>query len=206
MNKPDFLKILISSIFFDVVLMMLVPFAGYGFWLIGLIMLYLIPIYVSVLGLKGTWDCISAQVGNQNRVSVLSRLISGSSLTYLLFPTGLAVWGQLPRHSGPFETLAYIYLLVLIVRFSGAAVANIILSIPSFIFGKGLDRLNALSAAICAVAGLHVTMECFKAQNGADYSGILVFAALNVGYGMVWGGALQWFARALSGSDESLAR
>lgn len=43
MERPDFIKIIISSLLFDLVLIFLAPLLGYAFLLVLLVLLYGIP-------------------------------------------------------------------------------------------------------------------------------------------------------------------
>lgn len=203
MNKPDFLKVIFFSLVLDLVLLFMCLFAGYGIYLILAVMLYAVPAYVGVLGVKSAlmW---SRDLGRaEGFVSSLSRLLCGSSLTLLLVATGTVVWGDLSPGSSLFEILAYIYLMVLLLRFSGAGLLNIVASAPCLVLGRGNDRLSAASALLCSAAGIYITFGHIQSQAASDYTGLAVFALINFGYGLVYGGGLQWLARELSQPDES---
>jgi hypothetical protein len=204
MKKPDFLKIIYSSLILDLVLLVLCLFAGYGIYLILAVMLYIVPIYVGVLGVKGALEWTNGECRADGLASSTSRLLCGSSLAYLLLATGMVVWGDLPKDSNLFAILAYIYLLVLVLRFSGAALLNIVASVPCLILGRGVDRLSAVSALLCSAAGLHMTFGSMPSPNPEDYKGFAIFAVINFGYGLVYGGGVQWLVRELSQPDERL--
>jgi hypothetical protein len=202
MKKPDFLQAIIYGLFLDLILLVLCLFAGYGIYLILAIMLYLVPILVGVLGTKGAVNWTSRECRAEGFLSSLSRLLCGSSLAFLLVATGMEVWGELERGANLIEILAYVYLLVLLMRFSGAGLANLVAAIPCLIFGRGLDRLNALSALLCSAAGLHIVWSLIRQQAAQEYQSMIFFCLINFGYGLVYGGGLQWLARELASPDQ----
>ena len=168
-------------------------------------MLYIIPIWIGLLGIRDALRWTADECHAEGFVSGLSRLLCGSSLLFLLVATALEIWGNLPRDSSIPEVLAYFYLLVLMVRFSGAGLANLVISVPCLIFGRGLDRLCAFSALLCSGAGLHIVLSRIQAHDGEQYQAIALFCALNFCYGLVYGGGLQWLVRELARPDETLS-
>lgn len=202
MKKPTFLKSIYSGLIIDLILLFLCLFAGYGIYLILAVMLYFIPIFVGAMGVRDAVGWTQEKCGADGFISSLSRLLCGSSLAFLLVATGVVIWGGPAPDSNIFEILAFLYLFVLLLRFTGAGLANVFASIPCLIMGRGLDRLNAVAALLCSGAGLHITLSWLQPQAGENYQSLFIFALINFGYGLVYGGGLQWLARELATPDE----
>ncbi|MCA9778844.1 MAG: hypothetical protein KC800_19080 [Candidatus Eremiobacteraeota bacterium] len=204
MERPDFIKIIISSLLFDLVLIFLAPLLGYAFLLVLLVLLYGIPLYVGVGGVKPALDYMS-RTREGDVWSGLSHLICGSSLLFLLVVVVVEFLGDPNELTELHEILLWLYAMILFLRFSAAALVNLVVSIPCLIRCKGNDRLSAGAGMLCSWAGLAFGRDLFfsYAEGGPDYVMLAVFVLANFLYGLGCGGAVQWLIRQVSKPEES---
>lgn len=204
MERPDFIKIIISSVLFDLVLVFLAPALGYVFLLALLVLLFGIPLYVGVSGVKPALDYMSRE-RRGDVWSGLSHLMCGSGLIFLLIVTALEFLGDPNEAASPLEVLLWIYVAILFLRFSAAAFLNLLVGILCLFRCKGNDRLSAGAAILCSSAGLAMGHDLLSlsSDGGPDYMILSVFVLVNFLYGLGCGGAVQWLIREVAKPEES---
>ena len=204
MQRPDFLKIIILSLIFDFVLIFLAPALGYAAGLALLALLFLVPSYVGVGGVRPALEYMSRE-RDGDVWSGLSHLLCGSSLILLLVIAGVELLGDPNELTQIHEILLWLYVMILFFRFSAAALMNFLAAIPCLVFCKGNDRLSAGAALLCSGAGLAYGHDLLSQYSGGgpDYAILGAFVLANFLYGLGCGGAVQWLIREVVKPDEA---
>lgn len=203
MKNPPFVEAVVAGLCLDLVLMVLLPFAGPAMLLVVAALLLVVPFYVGIVGVPSAMEWRTENRIRSNAWSSLAPLLCGSSLVFLLVVAGLEVLGEPDKYSQG-EILLYVYLSILLMRFAAAGFINLLLSIPCFILSEKMDRISAGAAFVCSWAGLALSRDFFTPQSLiAEYSFIGFFVLVNFGFGLAWGGMVQWAGLHLLKTEES---
>ncbi len=206
---PNFVKVFLALAAVDLALIASLPFLGQvdpGFILVLVLLIPLGGAMVSFQVLN--WMQEKAEV---ETASSLARLICGSSLAFLLFSTLAYVTGE-PASLPSALLLFYIHLQVF--RLAGAGLVNVVLALPLAVMGRdNTDRVCAIAAGLSGGMGLYLVQRLSEAellsagflglcrvslaqpQAGGEVGIVLGLVALvSFGYGLLWGGVIQWLA------------
>jgi hypothetical protein len=205
MKQPAFVELALRCLGADLLFLLLLPFWGP----MGLMALFFYTPVMLAGGVSGSLDWLEQRCGTSHRLSLLSRSICGSGLILLLLSVALLAWENTGGEN-IWGLLCHLYLVLLALRFTGAGLFNIPLSLVCLFGGKTpLDRLSSFSALLTSAGGLWIMHQWLLEQNSffallgqvgiqdneaAGYIFWILFLGLGFLSGLVWGAVLQWFA------------
>ena len=204
MKTPDFVKLALGYLVTEIVLVVLLPMFGH---LALLALLFVIPMRLSSGAVQGSLDWLKEREPEKCRWTAVAKSMCGAGLIFLVLNLLLACWPP-PGQEDIWGILAFLFLLLQLLRFCGGALFTVVLSVPTILMSKSrLGKLSGASAFLSSLGGLAFFRELFAGpdvsaglarvgvQNGgADMTFVVVFFTLGFLYAMVWGGVVQWAA------------
>lgn len=206
MQHPQFVSLALSCLILDLLLLVTLPVFGY---LSLLMLLFVVPMMLAGGGANALMH-LRKRHPHRCGWSALALAMGGVSLPYLILMVGLTQW----KGDGGdiWQLILHLYLVILALRLTGAAIVNCLLAPLAAIFSRGVvPKLSSLSALLNCALGLYLYRELYYDtsallapldQGGEASSQLILVVAILVcfGGGLVWGATVHWAADRLKNS------